>query len=149
MPLARYALYAQGEQVHAALWPSLFARESLHGEMVQTASRFYAHEGRTFVVAACGYLEKSSLPPLAGLEEEMEKWPQVLLCGGSAILGPYGEYLAGPAFEGEGTIYADLDLGRLVEARHSLDVTGHYARPDVFRLIVNRRRQDPMEEGPA
>ena len=146
MPLARYALYARGEQLHAALWPCSFACDSLNGQMVQTACRFYAHEGRTFVVAACGYLEKSSIPGEVELGSELEAWPEVILAGGSAIIGPYGEYLAGPAVEGEEIIYADLDLRRVVEARQSLDVTGHYSRPDVFRLVVNRRRQDPLEE---
>ncbi|MBI4233687.1 MAG: carbon-nitrogen hydrolase family protein [Chloroflexi bacterium] len=143
MPLARYALYTQGEQVHAALWPSSYGLDSVEGEMVQTASRHYAHEGRTFVVAACGYLTRDMLPRDFDLGDEAARWPQVLLTGGSAIIAPDGRYLAGPFFEGEGILYADINLEEIPQLKQSLDVAGHYARPDIFQVTVNRSRQAP------
>ncbi len=145
MPLARYSLHSQVEQVHAALWPAPYSPGSLNAETHQAANRVYAHEGRSFVIAACAYLEKASIPPEVELGTEAERWPDILLNGGSAIFGPFGQYLAGPAYEGEEVLYADLDLEETVRARQSLDVTGHYSRPDVFKLVVNRTPQEPVE----
>ncbi len=65
--------------------------------------------------------------------------------GGSAIVAPLGEYLAGPLFESEGILTADLDLGKVIEGKYDFDVAGHYARSDVFRLVVNRSATPPVE----
>ncbi|MFQ5826731.1 MAG: carbon-nitrogen hydrolase family protein [Dehalococcoidia bacterium] len=136
MPLARYALYAQGEQVHASLWPTA-------GETFLLACRHMAFEGRLFVVVSCSYLTKAMLPSDFELMEEMESLPQVLCRGGSAIIGPDAKYLADPVYDRETIIYADIDLGQIVEEKQALDVVGHYARPEVFRLVVNRREMTP------
>lgn len=145
MPLSAYALAAQGEQVHAALWPSTYGLGEVEGEMVQTASRHYAFQGRSFVVAACGWLEKGELPNDFELAKEAREWPDRLLVGGSAIIAPDGRYLAGPSYEGEDILYADLDLGEIPRQKQSLDVAGHYARPDVFQLTVDRSRHLPLQ----
>ena len=149
MPLARYTLYSQGEQIHTALWPSSWAHDTVEGEMFQVASRHYAHEGRVFVIVACGYLTRDQLPADFELAREAERWPHLLLHGGSAIIAPEGRYIAGPVYEGEETLYAELDLSEIAENKMSLDVVGHYARPDLFRLIVNDRRQTPLERQEA
>jgi len=141
MPLARYALYASGEQIHTALWP---ARDP---ELLQIACRHIALEGRVFVVAACGYMTRSMLPEDFELAEEAVEWPEVILHGGSAIIGPDGSYLAGPALEGQTILYADIDLERIIEEKHDLDVVGHYSRPDILRLMINDAPLTPVVSG--
>ncbi|HHE42051.1 MAG TPA: carbon-nitrogen hydrolase family protein [Dehalococcoidia bacterium] len=137
MPLARYALYATGEQVHAAVWPSAT-------ETFLLACRAMAFEGRLYVVVAASYLTRSMLPPAFPLKGEMESFSEELCIGGSAVVGPDGRFLAGPVYGGETIVYADIDLGRLAGEKLLLDVAGHYSRPDVFSLHINRRRQEPL-----
>ncbi len=137
MPLARYTLYAQGEQVHAAVWPSA-------PETFLLSCRAMAFEGRLFVVAAASYLTKAMLPADFPLAKEMDVFPEQLCLGGSAVIGPDGRFMAGPVYECETMVCADIDLDRIAEEKELLDVAGHYARPDVFSLTVNRRRMDPV-----
>ena len=82
-------------------------------------------------------------PGLEGLEELADQ-PEVICRGGSAIFAPLGEVLAGPLYDQEGTLFAELDLGEIARAKFDLDVVGHYARPDVFQLIVNERPALPV-----
>ena len=131
MPLARYALYAQGEQIHLA--PTADDRE-----IFLVNARNTAAEGRVFVVCVNTYLRKSSYPADFELQEDLAPLPEVLGTGGSAIVGPDGEFLAGPLWNKEGILIADLDLNRIPQERQLLDVTGHYARPDVLGLRFNR-----------
>jgi nitrilase len=141
MPLARYGLYAQGEQIHLA--PTADC-----GEAWQSTLRHIGYEGRQFVVACCQVLSRAALPDeptLAGFPAEAG-W---LMRGGSAIVSPGGEYLVGPLWEQEGILYADLDLRQVVTAKHSLDVAGHYARPDVFQLRIQRASHPPIVESDA
>lgn len=137
MPLARYALYAMGEQVHAALWPSA-------SETFLLANRNMAYEGKLFVIAACSYATKAMLPADLELKEQMESYPEVIQTGGSAIIGPDAAYLAGPVYDQETIVYADIHLDQIIEAKHDLDVVGHYARPEVFTLHVNRSEMNPV-----
>jgi len=137
MPLARYTLYAQGEQVHAALWPT--ATETFH-----LSCRNMAFEGKLFVIVACNYLLKSMLPKDFQLIKEMESLPEVLCRGGSAIIGPDAKYLAGPIYDQETILYADIDLAQITGEKQALDVVGHYARPEVFALHVNRSEMNPL-----
>ncbi len=138
MPLARQALYAQGEQVHLA--PTADT-----GAAWQASIRHIAYEGRMFVVSCCQVLDRTAYandPALAGFAADAG-W---LITGGTAIVSPAGEcgYLAGPVYCEETILYADLDLERAVEAKHSFDVAGHYARPDVLELRINRERRTPL-----
>lgn len=126
MPLARQALHQSGEDIHVAVWPSV-------NEMHQVASRHYAFEGRCFVLASGALMRASSLPP------ELEIHPsrrdanaELLLRGGSTIIGPDGTYLAGPVYDQETILTAVLDLDRVREESMTLDVTGHYHRPEFF-----------------
>jgi nitrilase len=80
---------------------------------------------------------------LEGLEELADQ-PEVMCRGGSAIISPLGEVLAGPLYDQEGTLFADLDLAEVVRAKFDFDVVGHYARPDVFQLSVNERPTPPV-----
>ena len=136
MPHARQALHICDETIHAALWPAV-------KESHQIASRHYAFEGRCFVLAAGSIMPVADMPHEFDLPEALRADPdQLLLHGGSAIIGPDGEYLVEPVYGEETIIYAELDINRIVEEQMTLDVTGHYARDDVFSFEVNRRRQE-------
>jgi nitrilase len=137
MPLARMAMYGKGVELYLA--PTADARDSW-----QATLRHIACEGRCFVLGCNQFMTKSMYPPdLEGIEDLADK-PDVLCRGGSAIVSPLGEYLAGSLFDQEGMLFADLDLAEVVRARFDFDVVGHYARPDVFQLIVNERPAPPI-----
>ncbi|CAN5819198.1 carbon-nitrogen hydrolase family protein [soil metagenome] len=135
MPLARQALHDSGEDVHVAVWPTVH-------ENHQIASRHYALEGRCFVLAAGGLMRAAALPP--GLEPHPDRigsgddW---VLRGGSAVIAPDGSYVAGPVFERETILLAEIDLARVREESMTLDVSGHYSRPDLFRFSVQAQAQ--------
>ncbi|HWP03849.1 MAG TPA: carbon-nitrogen hydrolase family protein [Gemmatimonadaceae bacterium] len=134
MPLARQALHDSGEDIHVALWPTAHERHQL-------ASRHYAFEGRCFVLAA-GSLQRTALLP-GELEPDPRKitvGTEWVLRGGSAIIGPDGEYVVEPVFDEPRLLVADLPLGRVRRESMTLDVTGHYSRPDCFEFTVTRRR---------
>ncbi|HLJ13587.1 MAG TPA: nitrilase-related carbon-nitrogen hydrolase [Bryobacteraceae bacterium] len=131
MPLLRTAMYAKGIQLYCA--PTVDDRATWTPTM-----QHIALEGRCFVLSACQFIRRGAYPPehaaIQGDDPEA-----VLIGGGSVIVNPLGRILAGPCREGEQILIADLDLGEIVEGKYDLDVVGHYARPDVFRLIVNDR----------
>jgi predicted amidohydrolase len=136
MPLARQALHDSGEAIHVAVWPTVH-------EMHQVASRHYAFEGRCFVIAAGSIMRASALPP--ELERHPGKAPSGdtwVMRGGSAIIGPNGQYLCGPVFDQETLLVGELDLDDVRREQMTLDVSGHYARPDAFHFAVepNARR---------
>ena len=125
MPLERFALYQSGIQIYLA--PTADDSEEWHDSI-----RHIARESRAFVLSCCVFQRSSSYPndvPLADGDELLGR-------GGSAILGPDGSYLAGPLWDEEGVLYADLDPTRLYEERQRFDPAGHYNRPDVFRLEI-------------
>ena len=132
MPLPRQTLHDTGEQVHVAAWPTV---RDIH----QLASRHYAFEGRCFVLAAGSILQVRDLPPQLPPAPELAP-EDLLLRGGSAIYAPDGATLAGPCFDEECILHAQLDLRQIARESMTLDVSGHYARPDVFALRVNRSR---------
>ena len=132
MPLARQALHDSGEDIHVAAWPTVHERHQL-------ASRHYAFEGRCFVLAAGSVLRVSALPP--ELEVEATRLPPgspFVLRGGSAVIGPGGEYVVPPLWDRPGILVAELDLDRVRRESMTLDVSGHYSRPDCLSLIVRR-----------
>jgi nitrilase len=135
MPLARHAMHVAGEQVHAALWPEV---EEIH----QVASRHYAFEARCFVVAVGSVLRRDQVPAdLEIFRGDGIDPHEYLLAGGSAIIGPDGNYLAGPAGAEETILYADLDTSRIAAEHQTFDPVGHYARPDVFGVTINTTPQ--------
>lgn len=129
MPLLRTAMYAKGLDLWCA--PTVDERE-----MWQVSMRHIAHEGRCFVVSAC---QVQPSPQALGLE--IAHWPaeRPLIAGGSVIVGPMGDVLAGPLVGRAGLISAQIDTADLVRARYDYDVVGHYARPDIFELTVDER----------
>lgn len=128
MPLARQALHQSGEDVHAAAWPQV-------KEMNLIASRHYAFEGRCFVIACGAIMKANELPAELQLIDSLKQQPEsFVLNGGSAIIAPDGSLLAGPVFNEEVILTADIDLSRIAEESLALDVTGHYSRPDIFEF---------------
>jgi nitrilase len=128
MPLARFALYESGVELYLA--PTAEDSEMWHDSM-----RHIARESRAFVLSCCVFQRASSFPddvPLAEGDELVGR-------GGSAILAPDGSYLAGPLWDEEGILYADLDPEVLLAERQRFDAAGHYHRPDVLQLTVRRR----------
>jgi len=125
MPLVRQTLHVAGEDIHVALWPSV-------KEMYQIASRHYAFEGRCFVVAAGGIMRRTDLPREFEIAANLGDDNEFILNGGSCVIGPDGQYVAGPAFCSEVIILARINLERIREESLTLDVTGHFNRQDVF-----------------
>ena len=136
MPLARYHQYAQGEQIHVAVT----ADDSPTWQSLMSA---IAAEGRVYVVSACQYFAPAQFPDhpyLAGFAAAGD----VLSSGRSVIVAPGGGILAGPLENTEGIVTSEIDLDRVIEEKHSLDVVGHYARPDIFQLEVDKRAALPF-----
>lgn len=134
MPLARQALHESGEDVHVAVW-------STAHELHQLASRHYAFEGRCYVLAAGGLMRGAGLP--AGLEPHPERVPGPdtwVMRGGSSIIAPDGSYVVEPVYDEPRILHAELDFSRIWEERMTLDVAGHYSRPDCFEFRALRGR---------
>jgi nitrilase len=138
MPLARMTLYGKGVDIYLA--PTADARERW-----QATLQHIALEGRCFVLGCNQYVTRDMYPTDLEIAGELEAWPQTLCRGGSAIYTPAAELLAGPLWDREGTLYAELDLGEVPRGKFDFDVTGHYARPDVFQLFVNQDPQPAVE----
>ena len=132
MPLARQALHDSGEEIHVAGWPGVH-------EMHQVASRSYAFEGRCFVLAVGSILRVKDMPPELPPRPERGRDPEAFVIrGGSAVIAPDGRYIAGPVYDEEAVIVADCDLSEITRESLTLDVSGHYSRPDVFEFRIKR-----------
>jgi len=131
MPQLRLALYGQGIQLYCA--PTVDDRD-----MWIPTIRHIAYEGRCFVLSACQVARRSDFPddymPIQGNAPDT-----TLIRGGSCIVTPFGDILAGPVYDSPAVLTADLDLNLIARGKFDLDVVGHYARPDIFRLEVNTR----------
>ncbi len=138
MPLPRASLYAQGEDLHVAVWPG-----SDHN--TKDITRFIARESRSYVLSVSSLMRLEDFPSnTPHLEKIFEKAPKVLANGGSCIAGPDGEWVIEPVLHEEGNIYQTLDFQRVLEERQNFDPVGHYSRPDVTKLILNRERQSTL-----
>ncbi len=137
MPMLRMAMYAKNVALYCA--PTADDRDTWLSSM-----RHVALEGRCFVLSACQFLRRKDFPDTVRVSLG-ESPDAVLMRGGSAIIGPLGNVLAGPDFEGETILTAELDLGDIGRGKFDFDVAGHYSRPDVFRLIVNEASMSPVE----
>ena len=131
MPLYRTALYAKGVQLYVA--PTADSRDSWLASM-----RHVACEGRCFVLSSNQFARRSDYP--ADYPSDFPSDPDAIVTrGGSCIVNPLGEIIAGPVYDEEAILTADLDLDDIVRGKFDLDTVGHYARPDIFELIVNER----------
>jgi nitrilase len=139
LPLPRAALYAQGEDLHVAIWPG-------NRRNTEDITRFIAREGRCYVVSVSGLMRKADIPD--GLPEVnllRDTADDVMANGGSCVAAPTGEWVLEPETDTESLRIAELDHRVVLEERQSLDVAGHYSRPDVTQLLVDRRRQSTTE----
>lgn len=139
MPLPRTALYGLGEDLHIAVWP---------GSDYNTAdiTRFIARESRSFVVSVSSLMSKTDFPKdTPHLNTILENCPDTLANGGSCIAGPDGEWILPPVIDNEGLITTTIDFNRVLQERQNFDSVGHYSRPDVTKLTVNRERQSTVE----
>ena len=132
MSLARTFMYSKGVEIYLA--PTADARDRW-----QSTLQHIALEGRCFVLGCNQYVTKSMYPAdLEGIED-LEGLPEEICRGGSVIISPLGEVLAGPLYGREDILYADLDLAQVVRSRFDFDAVGHYSRPDIFQLHVDER----------
>ena len=139
MPLPRTALYGLGENLHIAVWPG-----SDHN--TKDITRFIARESRSFVVSVSSLMTKELFPKnLPHLDKILDNCPDILANGGSCIAGPDGEWIIEPVLHKEGLIIQTIDFNRVYEERQNFDPVGHYSRPDVTKLTVNRERQSTVE----
>jgi len=134
MPLARMAMYGQGVEIYLA--PTADSRETW-----QATLRHIACEGRCFVLGCNQFVTKEMYPSDLEMQAELSDQPALMCRGGSVIIGPTGEVVAGPLWDEEGILYAELDLSEIIKAKIDFDVVGHYSRPDVFQLMVNSQPQ--------
>jgi len=141
MPMLRMHMYAQGIQLYCA--PTADHRETWLPSM-----RHIALEGRCFVLSCCQYLTRADCPKDYDAIQGNDP-ATILMGGGSSIIGPLGQILAGPDFDGPCILIADLDLDEIPKSKYDFDVVGHYARPDVFRLFVNTRPMPPVTVSPG
>lgn len=135
MPLSRAALYAQGEDLHVAIWP---------GNVRNTVdiTRFIALESRSFVMSVSGVMRKTDIPAdTPHIEMMLERCPEIMANGGSCIAGPNGQWVIEPVADLEDIFVATIDQREVRRERQNFDLAGHYSRPDVTRLVVDRRRQ--------
>lgn len=135
MPQARHAMYAQGEDLHVSVWPG-------NPRNIVDIARFIALEGRVFSLAANGLISLDDVPRGFPLYDELAALDVTDYCrGGSAVVAPDGSWVVEPVADEERLIVADVDLARVREERQNFDPTGHYSRPDVFNVEVDRRRR--------
>ncbi len=146
-PLSKYAMYSQNEQIHCAAWPSFTLYEgiaySLGWQVNTAASLMYAAEGQCFVLAACGVISDDMISKLCDTDDKH----QFIKAGGghARIYGPDGSELATPlAHDQEGLLVADIDLNMISYAKAAADPAGHYSRPDVTRLMLNKNPAPPV-----
>jgi nitrilase len=135
MPLLRTTMYAKGLEIWCA--PTVDDRD-----IWQTSMSHIAYEGRNFLISACQYLPA----PSKDLCKD-QTWPKdkPLIRGGSVIISPMGEVLAGPLYNREGLVSAKVDLDDIIKARYDMDPVGHYSRPDIFKLTVDETERPPVK----
>jgi nitrilase len=132
MPLARMALYQQGIEIYLA--PTADCRQSW-----QATLEHIACESRAFVLGCNQFVTKDQYP--ASLQKEVAGQPALMCSGGSVIVSPLGKVLAGPLFNEEGILYAEIDQREIIKSKMDFDVIGHYARPDIFDFKIKKAHE--------
>ncbi|MFK7966605.1 MAG: carbon-nitrogen hydrolase family protein [Burkholderiaceae bacterium] len=136
LPLARQALYEQGEQLHVATWPGDL-------DVTENISQFIAMEGRVYVMSVSGLLRVQDIPRSFPLRQQLVEGRDIINNGGSMIVAPGGAVIAGPVTDEECILTADINLETVMAEHLKLDPAGHYSRNDVLSLAVNRQRHNP------
>ena len=138
MPLPRSSFYAQGENIHVAVWPG-------NRRNTEDITRYIAREGRSFVLSVSGLMHRDWIPESVPEAERIRARAGAWMAdGGSCIAGPDGQWIIEPVTGEEALLSAELDLNLVYRERQNFDPAGHYSRPDVTRLVVDRRRQSTV-----
>ncbi|GGY41752.1 carbon-nitrogen hydrolase family protein [Parvularcula lutaonensis] len=137
LPLARAALYGQGEDLHVAVWPG-------GPQNTESLTPVIAREGRSFALSVSGFMDPKTIALDLPGADEMKQSDLLFARGGSCIAGPDGKWLIPPINDREALLIATLDHGAVRRERHNFDSVGHYSRPDVLQLHVNRERQSTV-----
>lgn len=137
MPLARAALYGQGEDLHIAVWPG-------GPQNTESLTPMLAREGRSFALSVSGFLNPRKIDIDLPGADEMRASELLFARGGSCIAGPNGKWIIPPVSDREALLIARLDHAQVRRERHNFDPAGHYSRPDVLQLTVNRERQSTV-----
>lgn len=141
-PLAIFSLTAEGTRIHGASWPNHWGKESRPmREYVEIASRNFAQVSKAYVISACSVVDEDTVTKMQLNDEDKQFINQPLVLGGSMIISPSAEIIAGPLGNEEGILYADIDLDQCVVHKLHHDFSGNYNRPDIFRLYVNKNSQ--------
>lgn len=139
MPLSRTALYGMGEDLHVAIWPG-----GLHNTFDLT--KFIAKESRSYVISVSGLFRKQDVPDnIPNADLIRQNCNEIHANGGSCLVGPDGNFIIEPVVNDEVLLTAEIDHTKVLEERQNFDPTGHYSRPDVTQLIVNRERQSILK----
>lgn len=139
MPLVRSSLYGLGENLHIAVWPGAKS-------ITEDITRFVSKESRSFVVSVSGLMTINDFPKdTPHVEKIIKNCPDILADGGSCIAGPDGEWIVKPFVGKEKLITETIDINRVYEERQNFDPVGHYSRPDVTKLSINRERQTTLD----
>ena len=147
--LYKYALLAMGTQIHVASWPSFpdHLYKQTQRNSVDFRVRQFAHEGKIFVINSCAITDEQNIEVCCNTQEEKDNIVKNS-GGGSSVIAPSGDYLAGPMYEGEGVVTAEISLEDALPGKQLIDVLGHYTRWDVLSLNFNRERLSPFKNAP-
>ena len=139
MPLSRTAMYAMGSNVHVGVWPGA-VRNTID------ITRFIAQEGRCYSIGVSGLMRKEDFPDdTPHLDLILENCPDIISNGGSCVANPDGSWLLEPQANTEANFYVELDIQKVFMERQNFDPVGHYSRPSITQLTIDRRRQSILQ----
>ncbi|MDG6904632.1 MAG: carbon-nitrogen hydrolase family protein [Nitrososphaerota archaeon] len=145
-PLACFALFSMGEKVHAASWPAFIGeKHQRNKETIDIRTKYYAFAGGVYVVSAAGICDQETISEIEKVSDLKGQANVASMGGHSAIIDPEGRFVSGPAGDREELVYGEVDLEREIVRKGQQDVIGHYNRPDIFSLRINRQKADLVQ----